>query len=218
MAHLLRLVEDRLARGAGWPRPLSAAHRVIYVAEGDVCLETGGAAVPLGADQARHVAEAVTVRAGERGAHVLRFEVVLQPAPTDAAGTVVLEHPIDAEPGLERLMRCDRVDFEPGAVALPHRHRGGGIRRLLRGALEVTVGEGAPRLMRPGDAWFESGRDPVLAVAADRGDTSFVRCSVLPADIRGQSSILYVDPLDAGRSPPRTYTVYVDEPIGALSP
>jgi quercetin dioxygenase-like cupin family protein len=215
MAHSLRLVEDRLAPGAGWPGALAPAHRIIYVAEGELRLEAGGVTLPLGADQARHVAGPVTARAGERGAHVLRFELVRQPPPA-AGGPVVLEHPIHAEPGLERLMRCDRVDFEPGGVALPHRHRGGGIRRLLRGALEVTVAAGAPRLMRPGDAWFESGREPVLAVAAAQGDTSFVRCSVLPAEIRGRSSILYVDPLDAGRSKPRTYTVYVDEPIGAL--
>jgi len=36
---------------------------------------------------------------------------------------------------------------------------------------------------------------------------------VLPAEIRGTSSMRYVDPGDAARSKPRTYTVYVDEPI-----
>jgi hypothetical protein len=56
----------------------------------------------------------------------------------------------------------------------------------------------------------------VLAVATPEAVTSFLRVSVLPADIRGQSSIMYVDPSDAARSKPRTYTVYIDEPI-ALS-
>jgi quercetin dioxygenase-like cupin family protein len=105
------------------------------------------------------------------------------------------------------------VDFEPGGVALPHRHRGGGIRCLLPGALEVTVGEGAPRRVRPGEAWFESGREPVLARAAEAEATSFIRCSIQPREIRGRSSILYVDPADAARSRPRTYTVFVDDPI-----
>jgi quercetin dioxygenase-like cupin family protein len=105
------------------------------------------------------------------------------------------------------------VDFEPGGIAPPHRHRGGGIRCLLRGRLEVTVGEGAPRAVTPGEAWFESGREPVRAVSSREMETSFVRVSVLPAEIRGQSSILYVDPADAGRGRPRRYTVYVDEPI-----
>ena len=117
------------------------------------------------------------------------------------------------DPHASWLLRCDRVDFDRGGIALPHRHRGGGIRCLLRGRLDVTVGEGTARAMRPWDAWFESGREPVLAVSAKDEDTSFIRVSVLPADIRGKSSMVYVDPADAGRSKPRTYTVYVDEPI-----
>ena len=110
-------------------------------------------------------------------------------------------------------MRCDRVDFEPGGVAPRHRHRGGGIRCLLRGSLTVTVGDAPGQLMRPGDCWFESGREPVLAQASTAEETSFVRCALLPAEIRGQSSIRYVDPADATRGRPRTYTVFVDEPI-----
>jgi hypothetical protein len=67
--------------------------------------------------------------------------------------------------------------------------------------------------MRPWDAWFESGREPVRAVASKDEDTSFIRVAVLPAEIRGKSSIVYVDAADAARSKPRTYTVFVDEPI-----
>jgi hypothetical protein len=126
---------------------------------------------------------------------------------------VLLEHPIDLTGGAGWLMRCDRVDFDPGGIAPPHRHRGGGIRCLLRGRLEVTVAEGAPRTVEPGEAWFESGREPVLAVAAPEGETSFIRFSIQPVAIRGRSSIHYVDPADAGRGRPRRYTVYVDEPI-----
>jgi hypothetical protein len=154
----------------------------------------------------------VTARAGAEGAHLYRVELVRQPPPP-AGGRVLLEHPVDLAAGAAWLMRCDRVDFEPGGIAPPHRHRGGGIRCLLRGRLEVTVGEGAPRALTPGEAWFESGREPVLAVSSRETETSFVRFSLLPADIRGQSSILYVDPADAGRGRPRRYTVYVDEPI-----
>ena len=65
----------------------------------------------------------------------------------------------------------------------------------------------------PGEAWFESGREPVLAVAARDVETSFIRVSILPAAIAGRSSILYVDPADAAGGRPRRYTVYVDEPI-----
>ena len=204
MAHSLRLIEDRLA--AGGAAPASRVPRVLYAAEG--ALLADGAAGPVAAVGPG----AGGARAAATAARVYRVELVQQPPPP-AGGRVLLEHPIDLAGRAGWLMRCDRVDFEPGGVAPSHRHRGGGIRCLLRGRLEVTVGEGAPRAVSPGEAWFESGREPVLAVAADDRETSFIRVSILPAAIRGQSSILYVDPADAARGRPRRYTVYVDEPI-----
>ena len=204
MAHSLRLIEDRLA--AGDAAPVSRVPRVLYAAAG--ALLADGASEPVAAVGPG----AAGARAAATAARVYRVELVRQPPPP-AGGRVLLEHPIDLAGGAGWLMRCDRVDFEPGGVAPPHRHRGGGIRCLLRGRLEVTVGEGAPRAVSPGEAWFESGREPVLAVAADDRETSFIRVSILPAAIRGQSSILYVDPADAARGRPRRYTVYVDEPI-----
>jgi quercetin dioxygenase-like cupin family protein len=204
MAYSLRLIEDRLAAGAAAPRP--RAPRVLYAVSG--ALLGGEATEPVPA-----VGPAdVTAHVGPAGAVLYRVELVRQPPPS-AGGRVLLEHPIDLAGGADWLMRCDRVDFEPGGIAPPHRHRGGGIRCLLRGRLEVTVAAGAPRTVHPGEAWFESGREPVRAVAAAEAETSFIRFSIQPAGIRGQSSILYVDPADAGRGRPRRYTVYVDEPI-----
>jgi hypothetical protein len=209
----LRLIEDTLAPGARYKPALGSAAGVLYLAAGDIHVEgDGGEAAPLESGRARFAAKAGAAVAGPSGARLLRFELVRQPPPP-AGGRVLLEHPMALDPHGSWLLRCDRVDFDRGGIALPHRHRGGGIRCLLRGRLDVTVGEGTARAMRPWDAWFESGREPVLAVSAKDEDTSFIRVSVLPADIRGQSSMMYVDPADAGRSKPRTYTVYVDEPI-----
>jgi hypothetical protein len=56
--------------------------------------------------------------------------------------------------------------------------------------------------------WPRAGLRPGLGTTP----TAFIRCSILPREIRGQSSIMYVDPSDAG-SKPRKYTVLVDEPI-----
>jgi hypothetical protein len=209
----LRLIEDTLAPGARYKPALGSAAGVLYLAAGDIHVEgDGGEAAPLESGRARFTAKPGAAVAGPSGARLLRFELVRQPPPP-AGGRVLLEHPMALDPHGSWLLRCDRVDFDRGGIALPHRHRGGGIRCLLRGRLDVTVGEGTARAMRPWDAWFESGGEPVLAVSAKDEDTSFIRVSVLPADIRGQSSMMYVDPADAGRSKPRTYTVYVDEPI-----
>ncbi|MEX2222956.1 MAG: cupin domain-containing protein [Candidatus Rokuibacteriota bacterium] len=206
MAYSLRLIEDRLAAGVAAPARTSGVPRVLYAVSGALRATAGGAPV------AAVGPGTVSARAPGEAARIYRVELVRQPPPV-AAGRVLLEHPIDLAGRAAWLMRCDRVDFEPGGIAPPHRHRGGGIRCLLHGRLEVTVADGAPRTVHPGEAWFESGREPVLAVSAAETETSFIRFSIQPAEIRGQSSILYVDPADASRGRPRRYTVYVDEPI-----
>ena len=211
MPYSLRLIEDTLAPGARYTPALGSTAGVLYLAGGEMRVEGSGAAASLESERAQIASKPGAV-AGPGGARLLRFELVRQPPPP-AGGRVLLEHPMALDPRSSWLLRCDRVDFERGAVAPPHGHRGGGIRCLLRGRLDVTVGEGPTRAMRPWDAWFESGREPVLAVASKDEDTSFVRVAVLPAEIRGQSSIVYVNAADATRGKPRTYTVFVDEPI-----
>lgn len=213
MAWSLRLVEHRLE--AGGLRSFSKGPRVLFVRAGTIRLVTPGNAeggAPVGQDAAIFAAGACGMQSYRDALSVLVFELVRQPPPP-AGGRVLLEHPIALDPKAAWLMRCDRVDFARGGVAPRHRHRGGGIRCLLRGSLTVTVGDAPGRLMRPGDCWFESGREPVLARASSTEETSFVRCAILPAEIRGQTSILYVDPADATRGRPRTYTVFVDDPI-----
>ncbi len=213
--YTLRLCEDTLpTTGRGALGPLN---RVLYARRGSALLVTEGRETRLGEDQAWHGAQGCEMHGGDTGATVLRFELLRDARPLERMSTggtrMLLEHPIDLDPRAEYLMRADRVDFAPGGVALPHRHRGGGIRCLLTGALEVTVGEAPARQVTPGGAWFESGREPVLAVASKDEATSFVRVAVLPREIRGRTSIMYVDPKDAERGRPRTYTVFVDEPI-----
>lgn len=205
--YALALYEVRLAPSgkAEW----STAPRVLYVTGGEI--DVGGVGVATGA--AWHGASACSISAGSRGATVLRYEVRAGGLPTPGlTGRVLLDHAIALDPSQRYLMRCDRVDFAPGGEALPHGHRGGGIRWLLEGALEVRVGDQPGRLMRPGDAWFESGVEPVHAMASREVPTSFIRVSILPREIKGRSSIVYVDPAHASVKP-RHYTMHVDEPI-----
>ena len=199
---VLRLSRDRMDRGARSAFP--ATNRVLYLLDGSLSVD--GKDVPV--NNAWHGAGACSAVAGPSGATVLRYELARDAGP----GKPLLAHDIVLDPSKPYLMRCDRVDFDLGAEALPHRHKGGGIRCLVQGTMELRV-EGEPdRVIKPGGAWFESGREPVYARASATEPTSFIRCSILPREIRGQSSIMYVDPKDAG-SKPRKYTVFVDEPI-----
>ncbi|MBI1846795.1 MAG: cupin domain-containing protein [Candidatus Rokubacteria bacterium] len=212
-AFTLRLSEDRCAAAAALR--LAAAPRVLFAVEGAVTI-AAGIDRALGADTAWHGASPCVVTAGAAGGRLLRYELLRDLAEPAAAPGVtsrqLLAHVVDLDPRRGYLMRCDRVDFDPGGEALPHRHRGGGIRWLLAGELEVRVGKATARLMRPGDAWFESGREPVHAIASKTAPTSFIRVAILPREIRGQSSIVYVDPAHAAVKP-RRYRVYVDEPV-----
>lgn len=214
VACLLRLIDDEIEPTAAYPASLPKLNRLLYVLSGEITIDPAGAApVRLTENTAWHGLDECPVRAGGAGARVLRFELVHLPSPPTGGGLILQEHSIILDEKSQYLMRCDRVDFDLGGVALPHRHRGGGIRCLLRGRLKVTIGDAPGRLIRPGEAWFESGLEPVLAEASTAEETSFIRVSILPLELRGLSSIIYRDPADAGRGRPRTYTVLVDEPI-----
>ena len=125
----------------------------------------------------------------------------------------MLRSELNLDPKAAYLMRCDRVDFPPGGIAYTHTHRGPGIRCLLAGEIRIKV-KGEEQLVRPGEAWFEAGPDPVLALASEREPTAFARVMILPAELRGKSSIKYVLPEDADKPKRQTYQMFVDDPIG----
>jgi quercetin dioxygenase-like cupin family protein len=215
--YALRLTEDRL--GAGHGRSLPPLNRVLYVLKGELMVSSGDQEARISKDSAWSGPRECVGTAGPPGATVLRYELV-RDQPGGAGESIpgvesklLLQHPIVLDRAEQYLMRCDRVDFDPGGEALPHRHQGGGIRCLIRGSMELRIAGEPTRTIRPGQAWFESGREPVYAAGAADAPTSFIRVSILPRAIRGQSSIMYVDPADARRGKPRNYTVFVDEPI-----
>src|SRR5688500_2613300 len=163
----LRLMRDHLRPNTGAALP--AMNRVLYLLDG--ALTVDGKNVPV--NTAWHGAGTCKVAAGPAGATVLRYELGRDDTPVEA--TPLLAQALRLDPTAAYLMRCDRVDFDLGAEALPHRHKGGGIRCLLQGTMELRV-EGEPeRVIKPGEAWFESGRGPGYARAAGTERTSFLR-------------------------------------------
>jgi quercetin dioxygenase-like cupin family protein len=186
---ILQVVEHRLAAGDTFE--LGPATRILYRVQDNDAEYSGSA---------RAVAGPV---------HALAFELVSAPSPE-----ALLARPLDLAPREERLMRCDRVDFPPGGVAYLHTHQGPGVRVLLKGTIRIETG-GAASEYGPLQAWFEPGPEPVFAAASDAEPTAFVRCMVLPARLRGQSSIRYVRDEDAAKPKSQQYTVFVDEPLGA---
>ena len=110
------------------------------------------------------------------------------------------------------LMRCDRVDFQPGGIAYRHTHPGPGIRYLLFGAITIDS-LGTEHTLGPGEAWFERGPDPVLATTAADEPSAFVRVMLLPVEWAGQRTISYVDPADADKPKTQRATIFLEQPV-----
>ena len=131
---------------------------------------------------------------------------LLDAEPDDA----LLAAPVEVRPGW--LMRHDRIDFPPGGIAYRHTHPGPGIRHLLFGSHSDRVGR-RDAGVRPGEPWFESGPEPVVATASATEESAFVRVLLLPAEWAGKRTIRYVDPADEDRPKLQRPTVYGEYPI-----
>lgn len=154
--------------------------------------------------EASHDTDAITLRGPT---HVLSFELV-----ADASSEAKLSASVTLEPGQDRLIRLDRVSFPPGGVAYLHVHQGPGIRVLLTGEIRVET-DGHSNSYGPLEAWFEPGPVPVFAAASETEPTAFVRCMLLPAELKGKSSIRYVRDEDAAKPKSQEYKVFVDEAL-----
>jgi hypothetical protein len=149
-------------------------------------------------------------RSDDYGGAVRREEAA--PPGNDVQSRLTLEAEPRLQPGLDYLMRCDRVDFPPGGLAWTHTHKGPGIRCLQSGRIRIET-QGHDFWVEPGEAWFETGVDPVFAETRPDGPSHFLRVMILPRSIRGKSSITYVKPEDQDKPKTQSYQVFVDEPI-----
>jgi hypothetical protein len=138
--------------------------------------------------------------------HALHWELARTESP-DA----LLAARLDLDPG-PYVMRCDRVDFPPGGVALTHVHPGPGIRCLLFGRIRIEGG-GSSHEYGPFEAWYESGPEPVFAAASETEPTAFVRVMILPREWAGKRTIRYVDPEDEEQPKTQRATVFREHPI-----
>jgi quercetin dioxygenase-like cupin family protein len=135
----------------------------------------------------------------------LVWELLDEP-PEDA----LLAAPVEVDEGW--LMRHDRVDFPPGGVAYLHTHPGPGIRYLLFGSVRIESG-GEVHDYSAGEPWFESGPEPVLAIASTTEDSAFVRVLLLPPEWEGKRTIRYVNREDEQKPKLQRATVFSETPI-----
>lgn len=213
----MRLLEDVVGGGATLDLPDDGVHRVCYVVHGT--MNSGDAAFQD--DQSLLIKGPTRLVAGTTGATLWRFEVApagkphVSLAPASGMTREKLRQTTNlpaADGGL--LIRNDGVAFPPGGCAYLHTHQGPGIRCLIEGGIRIdTMGHSVS--YGPGGAWFESGPDPVFAQAAADRPSRFIRVMVLPARLKGQSSIAYVNAEDRQKPKSQSYKGYVDEVLGS---
>jgi len=213
MPYTLRLFTDTLAANAK-PAPLPAATRVLYVVKGAALVEAGGIVARLATDGSGFSSEAIALGAGSEGAEILRWELVRDPEPDDGklgSGTTqrTLAAPVALDPKTQYLMR---LDFIQAGKAPLHFHQGPGIRCLLDGVFTVQT-QGHTNTYKPGEAWFETGPDHVLAWSGEDKPAKFIRVMLLPRALEGKMSTRYVDTDPQVATAGRRWVIYFDRAI-----
>jgi hypothetical protein len=206
----LALFEDRF--DGGRPLALGPAPRAVYVRRG-----TLQAATPNGAP-ATLAEDTCTLFEGELElsgtGEAWSWEATSYdwgPLVNDRErARVVAAHAVVIDPRYPILMRADRVDFPPGTVTPCHGHGGPGIRRMLHGCVVGEIGDKVLRI-EGGQAWFETGRDPV--VARNLAPSAFVRTILLPTDYAGRSSFLPWTREEADKPRGVEYRIFFDSVV-----
>jgi len=213
MPYALNLFHDQVGAGGSSARPLPAARRMLYVRHGRATINGR----TINADEAIYCGEPVTMQASTDWSQVWRWEIALpNTAPSLLEGTNILSslrmsRVITHMPLLEGsrwLFRLDQITSAAGRMADRHQHPGPGIRCLLEGTFNVQSVESARDLM-PGDAWYETGPDTVVAWGSLQMVSKFMRGMILPIEWEGKPTSTWLSG-EPSTLRPGIWKVYID--------
>jgi hypothetical protein len=221
MPYALNLYHDQIGadpiKGAGaTSAALPAAHRMLYVRHGRV--EINGRV--LGADDAIYADGAVSLKSTGAWSQIWRWELAqLNAAPVLAQGESVLTHlrmariitTLHMPPGSQWLFRLDQINTPAGRIADRHQHPGPGIRCLLEGSFNVQQDAESVRDVAPGDAWWETGSDTVIAWGSRQMATRFLRGMILPAECEGNPTGTWLSGAAVAATAKGNWKLYVDK-------
>jgi hypothetical protein len=186
MPYALNLYHDQIAEAGASAEPLPAARRMLYVRHGRATIN----GKTLNADEAIYDDGPLSLQSAGGWSQVWRWELAPPNAsPALYAGTGVLSslrmsRVITHLPLLEGsrwLFRLDQITSASGRIADRHQHPGPGIRCLLEGTFNVESIESG-RDYTPGDAWYETGPDTVVAWGSQQMAAKFLRGMILPVE------------------------------------
>jgi hypothetical protein len=219
MPFALNLYHDQIDASGSSKSALPAAHRLLYVRHGSAVIN----GQPLDADQAIYCHEPVNLQSSGAWAQVWRWELAPPNAPPllqEGAGVLSglrMSRVITSLAMLEGtrwLFRLDRITSAAGRIADRHQHPGPGIRCLVEGTFNVQQDAESHRDLAPGDAWWETGSDTVIAWGSRQMAARFMRGMVLPAEWEGKVTGTWLSG-EAASPRPGNWKLYVDRIITA---
>jgi len=215
MPFALNFYHDQIAADGAAAVPLPAAHRLVYVRHGRVAVN----GTAMNAGEAVYCGEPLALQSAGEWGQLWRWELAApNAAPQLHQGMgalsslrmarVITTHAMPE--GSRWLLRLDQITTAAGRIADRHQHPGPGIRCLLEGSFNVQQNAESARDLCPGDAWWETGSDTVVAWSSPQMAARFLRGMVLPVEWEGKVTGTWL----SGQTPPRgTWQLHVDRVI-----
>jgi hypothetical protein len=212
MPFTLNFYHDQIDAEGATASLLPAAHRILYVRHGWVTINDR----LMRADEAMYCGEKLALKSAGEWSQVWRWEVAAPNAPpslhegSGALSSLRMSRVITSlamPEGTRWLFRLDRIVTAAGRVADRHQHPGPGIRCLLEGTFNVQQDIESARDLLPGDAWWETGSDTVIAWSSRQMAAKFLRGMVLPVEWEGKVTGTW---LSGHQPPPGNWKLYVD--------
>lgn len=214
MPHSMKFYHDQLI-AAGKAPALPAAHRLLYVRHGSIVAN----GQPLDQDATGYFGDELVLEGTTDWSQVWRWELAPpNAAPVLLSGDGTLSSlrlaraitTLELAAGTSWLFRLDSITSAPGRITPRHQHHGPGIRVLYQGTFNVQDAGHATENIQPGQPWWESGVDTVMAWHSTQMPAIFIRAMVLPTDIRGEMSNIWLSNAPATRT---NWRLFIDQEI-----
>lgn len=215
MSLALNFYRDQLGEDGATSVALPPAHRILYVRHSDAEINGRG----VSRDEALYCDGQVALKSSGAWSEIWRWELASPIAPpvlhqgTSVLSLLRMQRLIDnfaMSKGTQWLFRLDRIMTPAGGMADRHRHPGPGIRCLVEGTFNVSQAAESIRAAAPGDPWWETGYDTVIAWSSPQMGAKFMRAMVLPTEWQGKATGEWL----SGQPPvrqPGAWKLYVDQ-------
>ena len=217
MPFALNFYHDQIDASGVSSAALSAAHRIVYVRHGSV--EINGRV--MRSDDATYCEEPVTMKSAGEWAQIWRWDLVPPNAPSllheglGVLSSLRMSRVISTlalQAGTRWLFRLDQITSAAGRIADRHQHPGPGIRCLKEGTFNVQQDAESARDLAPGDAWWETGSDTVIAWSSPQMAAKFMRGMLVPTQWEGKATGTWLSG-EAAAPRPGIWKLYVDRVI-----